>query len=128
MASELDGRRAGRDDASMKRGYVVVIALALTSCAARESDGSPRPSTSASAGPTGGCASDADCSYTMIDEKTCCDRCDARALLRSDLDRLSTDCRSKSGRECPLLDCPNNGEASAICDHGTCIVAYKPTN
>lgn len=80
---------------------------------------------SADAGTTtgGACAQDADCGLTRIEERSCCDGCEERALLRSEITALEERCREQN-EKCPARACaPGRRMVTPVCRQGRCEVS-----
>lgn len=117
-----DSSGMGGETPSEARDQAGVVAP--TSAASGTVDG--KPGASAGAGPaTGGgaCAQDADCGLTRIEERSCCDGCEERALLRSEITALEERCREQNER-CPARACaPGRRMVTPVCRQGRCEVS-----
>src|SRR5712671_6442243 len=77
---------------------------------------------SAEAGVEGECKTDADCTTSVINPKTCCDQCHPEAVARVDDDASRARCAKAAHDKCPVLDCPNYGRQVAVCKAHKCAL------
>jgi hypothetical protein len=75
----------------------------------------------AEAGVEAECKTDADCTTTVINQKTCCDQCRPEAISRATDDANRKRCAAQTTHDkCPVLDCPNYGRQAAVCKAHKC--------